>query len=363
MESIDIDRLKEIMERLQRGDRFPINPEWLKGSAPLSDSERGQIKGIFARNRQLQPHLTCMAPVFPRCEKPPIDSHSMQRGGPLSMLAEKHHVFVLRFAQSIVEQDSTYMQLTPIKRATVFPGLCATHDASLFEPIDRHSLREPTSKQIFLLAFRAVLRSLYIARQMARERRANLEAMLDQPPGLGVLEMFVASLLRSELTLPQLEDVAESFSHWHREGMHAELPVIVGKYLPTLPFAVSCYIEPIHDEEGQPIEYSGDVRPFIVLNVVPALEGSTVTISFLEEHRQALNSLLAPLKACRQSRDFADRIWQIALRYSDNIVVAPAAWHALSEADRQRIIKFADDTRDGKFVSMSPWFISLLGDS
>ena len=130
-----------------------------------------------------------------------------------------------------------------------------------------------------------------------------------------------------------------------------------------LPFAVSCYIEPRYDEDGRPINYSGALPPFVVLNVVPANDGSTVALSFLEEHRHALGSLLAPLKACAQWRDFANRIWQIALRYCDNLVVAPAAWRPTSEERRRQILKFADDTRDGMFLPMVPRTISLYEDS
>jgi hypothetical protein len=128
-ERIDVDRLADVMARMERGDRTPIDPAWLKELSPLSDAERGRLKGAFARNRQLQPPLTCMAPTLPPCEKPPIDSHSMQRGGPLSVLAENHRVLVLRYSQSIVDRADTYMELTPITSATVFPGLCETHDA------------------------------------------------------------------------------------------------------------------------------------------------------------------------------------------------------------------------------------------
>jgi hypothetical protein len=360
---IDVERLADVMARMERGDRVPIDPAWLDGLSPLSEEERRRLKGAFAHNRRLQPALTCMAPTVPPCEKPPINSHSMQRGGPLSVLADNHHVLVLQYSQSIVDRAETFMELTPIRKATVFPGLCEAHDASLFEPIDRHSLREPTAEQSFLLAFRAVLRSLYTARQMARQRQAHLEAMLKRPAGTAVLEMFVASLLRIELVIPRLTRLVEEFSRWHREGLHGGLPTILGRDLPVLPFAVSCYIEPRYDEDGRPINYSGALPPFVVLNVVPANDGSTVALSFLEEHRHALGSLLAPLKACAQWRDFADRIWQIALRYCDNLVVAPAAWRATSEERRRQILKFADDTRDGMFLPMVPRTISLYEDS
>jgi hypothetical protein len=360
---IDVNRLADIVARVQRGDPNPVDPAWLERLPPLSKAEQGRLKGAFASNRQLQPPLACMAPVQPPCEKKPIDSHSMQRGGPLSVLAEDDRVIVLRYSQSIVEPASTYAELTPIRSATIFPGLCETHDAQLFEPIERHSLRKPTAEQSFLLAYRAVLRTLYVARQMARQRQGDLEAMLQQPPGTTVLEMFVVSLLRMELVIPRLTQLTDEFARWHRAGMYAGLPTIVGRNLPVLPFAVCNYLEPRFDEEGRPIQRSDDLPPFIVLNVVPARDGSTVTLSFLEQHRRALDPLLAPLKASNHWKDFADRIWQIALRYGDNVVVAPAAWRKISEPRRQHILRFADDTRDEAFTPMLPGNMSLIEDA
>jgi hypothetical protein len=96
---VDVDRLADVITRMERGDEIPLNPAWLGEIPPLSDAQRGQLKGAFARARLLQPPLSCMAPTDPPCERPPIESHSMQRGGPLSLLAEDHMVLVLRYSQ------------------------------------------------------------------------------------------------------------------------------------------------------------------------------------------------------------------------------------------------------------------------
>ena len=286
----------------------------------------------------------------------------MQRGGPLSVLAESHHVMVLRYAQSIVDRADTYMDLTPIRNASTFPGLCGVHDTTLFEPIDRHTLREPTDEQLFLLAFRCLLRDFHIARKMARHRQADLKAKLDVPAGAGVLEMFVASLLRIELVIPRLALIVDQFVKWHREGVYTDLRTIVRTNLPELPFAASNYIEPRHDEEGNQIERSGDPHPFIILNVVPAHEGSTVAISFLEQHWQALESFLAPLRVSSRCQEFVDRVWRITLRYCNNVAVAPAIWRAIPERRQKRILRFAQDTREVSFVRMLPGNISLIAD-
>jgi hypothetical protein len=130
----------------------------------------------------------------------------------------------------------------------------------------------------------------------------------------------------------------------------------------VLPFAVSNYIEPRHDANGRPIDRSADPPSFVVLNVVPAHEGSTVALSFLEEHRVALQSFLSLLKTPLGPLEFVDRVWEIALRYCDNVVIAPAAWHAISERRQDRILRFAADTRDKAFVPMLPRNISLIED-
>jgi hypothetical protein len=77
--------------------------------------------------------------------------------------------------------------------------------------------------------------------------------------------------------------------------------------------------------------------------------------------QRAMAGYLAGTEYARpcQGNDFADRIWRISLRYGDNVVVAPAAWPDISERRRLRILKFAEDTRGGDFVSMLPAKISL----
>jgi hypothetical protein len=361
IDRIDLDRLAEVVARMERGDQVPIDPAWLEGAPPLSAEQRGRLKNAFARNRELQPPLACMAPTDPPCDQPPIGSHSMQRGGSLSVLAEESQVMVLRYAQSFAEPAGTYIKPTPIRSASTFPGLCKVHDRLLFAPIDRHSLRNPTEEQLFLLAYRSVLRDFYVAREMAKRRQADLEAMLEEPTG-GVPEMFVWSLLRIELVIPRLARLVDDFIRWHREGLQAGLRTIVGRNLPELPFATSNYIEPRYDEVGQAMDRSADPPPFVVLNVIPARDGSTVALSFLEQHRPALQSFLAPLKTSSSSQDFIDRVWRITLRYCDNVAIRPSAWRAIPERRQKRILKFAEDSRDPTFVRMLPRNISLIAD-
>jgi hypothetical protein len=40
---IDVERLADVMARMERGDRVPIDPAWLDGLSPLSVEERRRL--------------------------------------------------------------------------------------------------------------------------------------------------------------------------------------------------------------------------------------------------------------------------------------------------------------------------------
>ena len=71
------------------------------------------------------------------------------------------------------------------------------------------------------------------------------------PRANGSLEMFVASLLRIEVVIPQLSHLVNEFSRWHHEGAHG-LPTIIGKICP------SCHLQSYPEALTRPASLSGD---------------------------------------------------------------------------------------------------------
>ena len=102
----------------------------------------------------------CMHPLASpeSCSGKVIDSHSIQRKGPLKQIIDNTG-HVMHF-----ETDSTNGQMKASKigwrKASIFPGYCSTHDTSLFSPIEKGEF-SGEHWHCILHAFRNVCSELY----------------------------------------------------------------------------------------------------------------------------------------------------------------------------------------------------------
>ena len=91
------------------------------------------------------------------CSGPIIDSHSIQRKGPLSAIVdERNHV--LHFTHEVelgVAVDSIGW-----RKASTFPGFCSQHDSEIFSALERGPF-SGSHEQCVLQAYRAVTNELY----------------------------------------------------------------------------------------------------------------------------------------------------------------------------------------------------------
>ena len=129
---------------------------------------------------------TCLHPEAPlNCIGKPIDSHTLQRGGPLNALAEDGHVLQVRIDPSallklglspdslghpvldIIKSHKDAGKLEPqrvgMRDASTFPGFCGWHDNSCFAPIEEHAFT-CTDEQCFLNTFRPASLELWAKR-------------------------------------------------------------------------------------------------------------------------------------------------------------------------------------------------------
>lgn len=102
----------------------------------------------------------CMHPLASpdACKGKIIDSHTIQRKGPLKRLVNSSG-HVMHFQ---VSQDGGGAEAKPIswRKASVFPGFCSFHDSSLFSPIETSAFTGD-HKQCVLHAFRNICNEFY----------------------------------------------------------------------------------------------------------------------------------------------------------------------------------------------------------
>jgi hypothetical protein len=98
--------------------------------------------------------------ILPECNRPAIQSHIIQRRGVLSEIISDNHLYEVSFLQ--YPNLHYIIKRVGWKNAMTFPGLCAVHDSSLFNRIERDQLNYEDYKTLLLLSFRPMLHELRI---------------------------------------------------------------------------------------------------------------------------------------------------------------------------------------------------------
>ena len=89
----------------------------------------------------------------------------MQNSGVLDLLVDKGHVIMPRLDFRKTEPPQFVFEEVGRNQATTFTGLCGEHDQLLFAPIDTKPLDPTDQEQLFLLAYRSLLKEVHATRK------------------------------------------------------------------------------------------------------------------------------------------------------------------------------------------------------
>lgn len=136
---------------------------------PFLGSE-GQRKGLFHRSwhdlgKAMRRPRSC---VYPGCADQSIPrSHTIQKAGPLSFIAEGSHVVAPTFASN---SEGYSIARVGLKDASTFPGFCQKHEAVFHEFETTGEIK--TERDIVLQVFRTICREIAVKQlQMAQIRK------------------------------------------------------------------------------------------------------------------------------------------------------------------------------------------------
>lgn len=219
--------------------------------------------------------------------------------------------------------------------ATTFTGLCSAHDAAIFRLIDNADIDPGNDEQLFLLAYRAVLREMHavmqaaIAGQAAYAKKVDLglvDGTKPTPDGLRATSGLINAYDFYEYKR-QFDDLllSRSFDRIRYSGF------VLPNTAPTL--AVSSVFTPVELAQRQ-------MDPErIVLTILPREGDVLVVMSYTESDAEYVRAHLLPLEAAEGDyRKYL--ISKIVLRNSDNFVLKPSYYFELSEHQRETIGRF-----------------------
>ncbi len=110
-----------------------------------------------------------------QCKKIAIQSHSLQRRGPLETIAESGHVTKIGPSlKARPSEDRLLFECIGVRKASTFPGFCEEHDRGIFEKIEQQNitLNEQTAT---ILGIRSMAMELYRKHVMVQIYRELVE--------------------------------------------------------------------------------------------------------------------------------------------------------------------------------------------
>lgn len=282
----------------------------------------------------------CLFPGHP-CDNEAISAHSIQRSRVFDLLEKKNHLVTI---DQIFDGDHLPRMVYKYvgqRQASTFLGLCPKHDAEMFIPIDQNPLL-PTREQLFLLAYRSVLKELHASLergykfQSLYENKVNAGSITkDKPTTEGIIAAkYLTIAYETELYKRQFDEawMMKQFDHvGHRI---IELETIIPTVACSQLFSVD------------DIQFEDDCLR-LILNVIPTAQDKTIVIlSYtIKESRLANDFLLNKI----EGNDYFSRyeISKLILSDCENFYLNPAYYEAWSDKKKKAILDYFEISLEG----------------
>jgi hypothetical protein len=279
------------------------------------------------------PYELCLWPLS-ECRQQAIRAHSVQNSRVLDLLSDHGHVIMPRIEFRKSAPPRLVFEEIGRHQATTFTGLCAEHDQLLFRPIDVQPLDPNDSRQLFLLAYRSLLREVHAARKTAIDHQAGYQEGVAQglypddtpcAPGLLAIEHGMAAFLVEEVK--ERYDEAYATGNWAALEHHLILLDVGPVLAVSSVFSTDLWAE------------STDAPAFVAVNVVPIEQHTVAIFSYLREQR--LQMVEAFERVWASTGDLQTyELSKLLLRKCENIALASRHFQSLGPQQRETIREY-----------------------
>lgn len=316
----------------------------IKKKAQLKNN---RLRGLFHKAIKEQPRLACQYPIKGGCNMPVINSHSIQKAGPLRLLADNsNHVVMLKANFSTKSAPLAEAKVVGINKATVFNGLCAEHDSQLFAKIENKSLDFKDRETLFLFSYRSVLREVH-AKKCQLHLAEQISSIIKEPGGQHAKfssSLYGIGVKSGEYWLQQTKNRYDEIllSKKYNDNLW-----LWKKILPyQIGFAAATCFTPSVDFDGKRINNLKDVDkcPNNMIIIAHPMQGKSVLIAcILKEQQAALSSITSKIELSSE-KNLELLLSELLLRNSENIVLSNSYWKSIGYQKRKIVVEFFNKT-------------------
>lgn len=209
-------------------------------------------------SRQFRSKMGCLHPTAPAgCSGKIINSHTIQKSGPLKTIAHNGEVYSMRGSGDQIIKNNGRMipQRKGISTVSVFPGFCEKHDNDFFEIVENGEF-EINPANLFLLHYRNVCSELHAKTFM--QFGEPLLRLMDS--GRGKFDQVMAQQLASDMNFGassaenELSDDREALARMWETQDFSSLSFHFVEFEKQLPFVASFNATPKFSIGGKHIQ-------------------------------------------------------------------------------------------------------------
>lgn len=314
--------------------RDPIKPK--KSNDFVLDDYLSQIAELKQRGRCL--HFE----AGNRCSQP-IEAHSIQKSGVLSLIARTGHVYSpsRNFSNTKRRRGGVVFTEQGINKVSTFRGFCGKHDKHIFAPIDDFLLA-PTSEQITLYAYRCLCREVFV-----KENAVTLfQELMKRPSGNEANRAIVSSALQgSTLALKNLLRHKTNYELLLKSKSFASMKSVLfhSRQKPSVVF--SGLLFPDYDFVGRPLQDLRNQsleRNLITFSFAPMSDGWAFLFAWHEDSSKTCVPLVRSLATqVSAGGNLGDFLFRFVVSSCENLAISPTWWEARSETQRVEIEQLA----------------------
>lgn len=275
-----------------------------------------------------------------QCGLPAINAHSIQDAKVLEILNRDGHVIMPR--ERIRQKGEAFnadFEDVGRNEASTFKGLCGKHDKEIFAPIDDFEITLSNPQQLFLVAYRSVLKKLHSLVSIAMQTQKLHEDQVKVGRATNnsndqVLNIVNNNFVRAAGAYEYKRQLDDAYLNKdYKKLIHKTFAI--KHRTPTIAVSAFYWL-------GHRIIDNSRV-PWVILNVFPKADETYVVYSCVEKDEKEVSLEIKEILNSSPKR----KTWLLSksiIEATENFVVSPKFWDSLPKAKRETIVGFYQDT-------------------
>lgn len=280
----------------------------------------------------------CLFPGM-ECTEKPIKAHSIQNSIVFDLMQENDHLIGLKVKPNKFHLPT--VSFVPIGRnnASTFEGLCEKHDNELFYKIDDFNFNPLDQQQLFLLAYRSVLKEVHASMSKAiklqtsylkKKEIKSISKNASSSEGMSAVQSLIDSYdtftYKTELDIALTNQDYDFLTH-RIFKLATNKPTVVCSQLFS----------------NDSVRYKDSVSR-IIMNIFPVDNHTTFAIfsSTIQEKELVDDYLIKCLNSTSYTLNY--EISKLIIRNSENFYISPKYFESWTESKKGKIIRYLIDT-------------------